>query len=146
SDDEHTDGIGAAEAIKLLEEYQDRPFFLAVGFYRPHVPFVAPKKYFDMYPLDSIELPERREGDLDDIPKMALHRYRNHHKMTDEQRRLAIQGYYASTTFMDAQLGKLLDALERLNLDKYTVIVFTSDHGYHLYEHTLWHKRSLFEE
>jgi uncharacterized sulfatase len=146
TDDEHTDAIGAVEAIKLMEEYKDKPFFLGVGFYRPHVPFVAPKKYFDMYPLDTIELPEEPADDRADIPKLALYQYKDHNKMTDLQRREAIQAYYAATTFMDAQLGKLLDAVDRLGLDKKTVIVFISDHGYHLYEHGLWHKRSLFEE
>ncbi|MEX0641546.1 MAG: sulfatase [Pirellulales bacterium] len=146
TDEEQTDGIGAAEAIKLLEEYKNEPFFLAVGFYRPHVPFVAPKKYFQMYPLDSIKLPAEPAGHRQGVPKLAFYQYRNHDKMTDRQRREAIQSYYATTTFMDAQLGKLLDAVDRLGLHENTVIVFTSDHGYHLYEHGLWHKRSLFEE
>jgi iduronate 2-sulfatase len=146
TDEEQTDAIGAAAAIKIMEEYQDKPFFLGVGFYRPHVPFVAPRKYFDMYPLDSIELPKEPADDRADVPKLALYQFKNHDKMTDLERRQAIQAYYAATTFMDAQLGKLLDALDRLRLDQKTVVVFLSDHGYHLFEHGLWHKRSLFEE
>jgi iduronate 2-sulfatase len=150
SDEQQTDGIGALEAIKLLKEFQHEPFFLAVGFYRPHTPFVAPKKYFDMYPLESIELPEQVENDHADIPKLATyesrHAYSGHDNLSDPQRRQAIQAYYAATTFMDAQLGKLLDAVDELGLADNTIILFTSDHGWHIYEHGLWHKRSLFEE
>lgn len=144
-DEEQTDGIAAAEAVKLLEAYQHTPFFLAVGFYRPHTPFVAPKKYFDMYPIEKIRLPAQPES-YENVPRLARHFYRGHNQLSNENRRDAIQAYYAATTFMDAQLGKVLDAVERLGLDRNTVIVFTSDHGYHLYEHGLWHKRSLFEE
>lgn len=144
-DAEQTDGIGAAEAIKLLEENKDRPFFLAVGFYRPHTPYVAPKKYFDLYPLDKIKLPP--PDDRKSAPRPA---YASSHPeqdaMSDAERREAIQAYFASTTFMDAQVGRVLDALDRLDLRDNTVVVFLSDHGYHLGEHGLWQKMSLFEE
>lgn len=144
TDDEQTDAIGARAAITLLEEKRDRPFFLAVGFYRPHTPYVAPKKYFDGYPLEKIALPSRsREGAPGPAFGSALPVQET---MTDAQRREAIQAYYASTTFMDAQVGKLLDALDRLKLAENTLVVFSSDHGYHLGERGLWQKQSLFEE
>ncbi len=144
ADEEQTDGIAATETIRLMEEYREQPFFLGVGFYRPHTPFVAPKKYFDLYPLDSIEalpFPEVRE------PAAAFVNAKPEQRtMTGRQRQEATQAYYASITFLDAQVGRVLDALERLGLADDTVVAFTSDHGYHLGEHGLWQKRSLFEE
>lgn len=145
-DAEQTDGIGAAEAIKLLEEKRDRPFFLAVGFYRPHTPYVAPKKYFDLYPKDSIRLPEVAAEERAKGPAPAYGSAQPvQDRMTDDQRRQAIQAYLASTSFMDAQVGRVLDALDRLKLADRTIVVFHSDHGYHLGEHGLWQKMSLFE-
>jgi uncharacterized sulfatase len=147
TDEEQTDGVGATEAIKLLEQNKGRPFFLAVGFYRPHTPYVAPKKYFEMYPLDKVPVakvaPDEREG----VPPLAYASAKKEQaKMDDKMRREAVQAYHAATTFMDAQLGRLLDALERLGLSDSTVVVFMSDHGYHLGEHGLWQKMSLFEQ
>ncbi len=148
-DEEHTDGLVASEAIQLLEDNQPsetgRPFFLAVGFYRPHTPFVAPKRYFDLYPLDAIEPVLERPDDRDDIPPAALADRPKQRDLTVEQRKEIIQAYYASISFMDAQVGRLIDALERLNLTESTVIVFVSDHGYHLGAHGLWQKSDLFE-
>lgn len=147
-DTEHTDGIGATEAIELLERFrrEQRPFFLAVGFYRPHTPYVAPKQYFDLYPTDRIELPALGADDRTRTPAPAYARARAvEDKATDIQKRLAIQAYHASTSFMDAQVGRVVEALDRLGLADNTVIVFTSDHGYHLADHGLWHKSSLFE-
>lgn len=145
SDKPQTDDIGATEAIKLLEAHKDKPFFLAVGFYRPHTPYVAPKKYFDLYPLNSIPLPAQPKS-LDGIPPLALTLKKEQNEMTDDQRRQAIQAYHASTTFMDAQVGRVLDALDRLGLRERTIVVFHSDHGYHLGERGMWQKQSLFEE
>src|SRR5688572_15173283 len=141
-------GIAAAEAVRLLERFKrnNEAFFLAVGFYRPHTPYVAPKRYFDMYPRDRIALPTLSDADRARAPEAA---YRSalaeQDAMTDDQRRDAIQAYWASTTFMDAQVGHVLDALDRLGLANNTVVVFTSDHGYHLGDHGLWQKMSLFE-
>ncbi len=145
ADEEQTDGIGAAEAIKLLEENKDKPFFLAVGFYRPHTPYVAPHKYFEMYPRDKLAIVTTPAGDRDDIPPPALTTTRR--DMDERLQREATQAYFASITFMDAQLGKLLGALDRLKLADNTIVVFHSDHGYHIGEHgMLWQKQSLFEE
>lgn len=148
-DEEHTDGIGAREAVRLLERFKDRgeTFFLAVGFYRPHTPYVAPKTYFDRYPRNEIKLPALSDADRSRTPTAAYASARkDQERMTDDQRREAIQAYRASTTFMDAQVGHVLDALERLKLADTTIVVFTSDHGYHLMEHGLWQKMSLFEQ
>jgi arylsulfatase A-like enzyme len=148
-DEEQTDGVAATEAIRLLERFKKRGerFFLAVGFYRPHTPYVAPKKYFKHYPLDKIRPGALAGGEKERTPELAYGSARPEQaKMTDEQRREAVQAYYASVTFMDAQVGRVLGALERLGLDKNTVVVFTSDHGYHLGEHGLWQKMSLFDQ
>ena len=146
TDEEQTDGIGAAAAVKLLEEHKDGPFFLAVGFYRPHTPYVAPHKYFGMYPPESMQLAPVQPN-RDELPPAALMSAKPEQaKLNDRLRREVLQAYYASTTFMDAQVGKLLDAVERLELTDNTVIVMTSDHGYHLGEHGLWQKQSIFEE
>ncbi|HJZ58521.1 MAG TPA: sulfatase [Gemmataceae bacterium] len=145
-DAEQTDGKIATEVVKLLEANKDRPFFLACGFFRPHTPYVAPKKYFAMYPPDSLKLPEVPANHREGLPAPAFGSAKpEQDKMTDAQRRQALQAYYASVSFMDAQLGQLLDALDRLKLADRTIIVFTSDHGYHLGEHGLWQKMSLFE-
>lgn len=145
-DHEQTDGIGALETVKLLEANKDRPFFIACGFYRPHTPYVAPKKWFDLYPTDTLKLPFVPQGHWDQHPKMAFGSYKKEQdQLTDDLRRVVLQAYHASTSFMDAQVGVVLNALERLNLKDRTIVVFTSDHGYHLGEHGLWQKMSLFE-
>jgi uncharacterized sulfatase len=148
-DDEQTDGRGAAAAVQLIEEYakDPNPFYLAVGFYRPHTPFIAPKSYFGLYPRDQIVLPTIPPNLNDIFPAPALSRRKPAEiAMDDDLLRQAIQAYYASTSFMDAQVGHLLDALDRLNLADKTIVVFHSDHGYHLGEKNLWQKMSIFEE
>lgn len=146
TDEEQTDGIGAAAAIKLLEEHRDEPFFLAVGFYRPHTPYVAPRSYFSKYPLDEVGLPTVSADVDEQYPAAAMTTKPEQTAMTDPQRREARQAYFASVTFMDAQLGLVLDALERLELADRTIVVFLSDHGYHLGEKGMWQKQSLFEQ
>lgn len=146
TDEEQTDGKVATETIRLLEANRDKPFFIATGFYRPHCPFVAPKKYFDLYPLEKIVLPKESADHLKNIPEAAFWTKPPNWDLSEGDRRLAIQAYYASITFMDAQLGRILDALDRLNLSDSTIIVFWSDHGYLLSEHGQWMKQSLFEQ
>ena len=143
ADPTHTDGLIAAETVKLLEANKDRPFFLACGFFRPHTPYVAPKGYFDRFPAEKFSLPERSEPRQPPAAYGSAHK--NQDEMTDAQRRQALQAYHASTSFMDAQVGVVLDALDRLKLSDNTIVVFLSDHGYHLGEHGLWQKMSLFE-
>ncbi|MCX7886832.1 MAG: sulfatase [Verrucomicrobiae bacterium] len=146
TDAEQTDGKGAAAAIRLLEENRDKPFFLAVGFYRPHTPFVAPKPYFELYPREKIRLPHVPANVRELFPAAALPFRKEEEAMSDDLRRQAIQAYFAATTFMDAQLGLVLDALDRLKLTEKTIVVFLSDHGYHLGEKGLWQKMALFEQ
>jgi len=150
SDRYHTDGMLAADAEWVLERCarrKDRPFVLAVGFYRPHTPYVAPKPYFDRYPEGKMPVVRGVAEDQADLPRAALFSYkREQDVLTDDLRRQCVQAYYASTTFMDAQVGRVLDALQRLELAENTIVVFTSDHGYHLGEHGLWQKMSLFEQ
>jgi len=149
-DEKHTDGMLASDAEWVLERCardKDRPFFLAVGFYRPHTPYVAPDTYFEGYPEARMPVVQGVEEDVKDLPPMALGSHKKEHDLlNDDLRRKAVQAYFASITFMDAQVGKVLDALERLGLAENTLVVFTSDHGYHLGEHGLWQKMSLFEQ
>ena len=145
-DAEQTDAIGAAATVKMIEEHKDEPFFLACGFYRPHTPFVATRKYFEMYPTSGIPLPDVASDHWDSAPKLAFASYKKEQdKLTDPLRKECIQAYYASTTFMDAQLGVVVDALKKNGLAENTIVVFFSDHGYHLGDHGLWQKQSLFE-
>lgn len=150
TDVEQTDGIAAEEAIKLLKQYgaNKKRFFLAVGLYRPHTPYVAPKKYFDLYPADQINVPTVPEGYFDTIPKPArqsVQRKREQIDLKPELAREAIRAYYASITFADAQIGRILDALDQNQLTSNTIVVFTSDHGYHMGEHGHFQKTTLFE-
>ena len=148
-DEEQTDGMIATEAIKLMEEKKGEPFFVAAGFFRPHTPFVAPKKYFDMYPLETLRLPYAPKDDREDVPTAAFaHNCPIPHYGLDEVTCLkAMQAYYACVSFIDAQVGRILDALDRLKLTDNTIVVFWSDHGYHLGEHNgIWQKRTLFEQ
>ncbi|CAN5757075.1 sulfatase [soil metagenome] len=146
----HTDGLMAIDAEWVLErcaKQPDRPFFLAVGFFRPHTPYVAPESYFRLYPEGEMPLLRDLEEDQTDLPAAALASYKKEQdQLNDDLRRQCLQAYLASISFMDAQVGRVVDALDRLGLAENTIIVFTSDHGYHMGEHGLWQKMSLFEE
>lgn len=145
-DEQMTDGLIAAETVKLIEANKGKPFFLACGFFRPHTPYVAPKGYFADYPTDKIALPKVPDGHVKAGPAPAFGSAKKEQEnLTDDLRKQAIQAYLASTAHMDAQVGKLLEALETLKLTQTTIVVFISDHGYHLGEHGLWQKMSLFE-
>ncbi len=153
-DEEHTDGMVASDVIAQIDKHADsgQPFFLAAGFFNPHCPYVAPKRYFDMYPLNQITMQDldSAKADLADVPPMAIQRDTKNwpyyfSDITEEEARRCKQAYYACNTFVDAQVGRLLDALERRKLLDKTVIVFWSDHGYFLGEKGLWYKRKAFE-
>ena len=149
-DEAQTDGIAADLASDLLDRYGrlDQPFFLAVGLYRPHTPYVAPQKYFDLYPTDSITIPKVPRGYLKTIPKPAAATLTQKKVQVDlepELARQAIQGYRASITFADAQLGKILAALDAAGLSDNTIVAFTSDHGYHMGEHGYYQKQTLYQ-
>jgi uncharacterized sulfatase len=148
-DGEQTDGMVATEAIKMMKEKKDEPFFIAAGFFRPHSPFIAPKKYFDAYPLEAIQLPYAPPGDRGDIPTAAF-AHNNpipNYNISELNCRKALQAYYACVSFIDAQVGRMLDELDRLKLTDNTIVVFWSDHGYHLGEHNgIWQKRTMFEQ
>ncbi|NLZ19748.1 MAG: sulfatase [Bacteroidales bacterium] len=163
NDNEMTDGISANVAVSLLRSrYSNvgsayggparkdapvrraaQPFFMAVGFYRPHIPYIAPQKYFDLYP--EVTIPENFEQEWLTKPDLARNNTSWNGGVSEEDCLNAVRAYYASITFIDAQIGKMLDALEELDLMDKTIIVFWSDHGYMLGDHGMWQKQNLFE-
>lgn len=147
TDEEQTDGLVATAAISLMERHKDEPFFVAAGFYRPHTPYIAPKKYFDLYPLEKITVPSVSRSDVANVPPPALESTKPWpwFGATEDEAQKSKQAYYAAISFVDAQVGRLLDAVDRLGLAEKTVIVFWSDHGYFLGEKGLWMKQSNFE-
>lgn len=149
-DEAYFDGRVAAEAVRVMREVREQPFFLAVGFWKPHAPFNAPKKYWDLY--DRAKLPPLNPARPTGAPDVAIHDGRelrgappNQVTFTPEQVAEIRHGYFANISYLDAQFGKVLDELDRLKLTDRTVIVFAGDHGYHLGEHTQWAKTSNFE-
>lgn len=147
------DGMTADKAIQVLREIKDKPFFLAVGFLKPHLPFVAPKKYYDRYPLDKLTLADNPFPPKD-CPQYALagwgelRGYKGMPKkgpMPDKDALDLIRGYYAATSYTDAQIGRIIDELKRLDLIRSTVIVLWGDHGWQLGEHGEWCKHTNFE-
>lgn len=141
----------ATKSIELLRKFkkENKPFYLAAGFVRPHYPMVAPAPLFNNYPWEKIPLPEVPKDDWDDIPKGGINGSNSVDnpigKYPDNQKRMWA-GYYASVEFMDLQVGRIVEELEKLGLRDSTAIVFTSDHGYHLGEHHFWQKGNLHEE
>lgn len=140
-----TDSIGADEVIRLLKENKDKPFFIAYGLYRPHVPWIVPKPYYDKYPLDSIHAEPFDPAEMRQAPAAAYNSHIPNLGMTDELCRQSKRGYYASTTFIDVQIGRVLAALKNLGLEENTVVVFWADHGWQLGQHGQWEKQTLFE-
>ncbi|MEM7477540.1 MAG: sulfatase, partial [Planctomycetota bacterium] len=154
-DEAYFDGRIAKKAIDGLSELakKDQPFFLAVGFWKPHAPFNAPKKYWDLYERSGLE-PPANSFPPKDVPPIAMHdsreilrgfRDRPMSKPTADEVITLRHGYYAATSFVDAQIGKVIDHLDALKLADNTIIVLWSDHGFHLGEHALWAKTSNFE-
>ncbi|MGM0488526.1 MAG: sulfatase-like hydrolase/transferase [Planctomycetota bacterium] len=145
-DDAYLDGRVAAEAVKALRRVKDRPFFLAVGFWKPHLPFNAPKKYWDLYERANVKLPPNPDPPVG-VPSIALQNYRIDSKenLTDDDVRELRHGHHAAISYLDAQVGKVLNELDRLELRDETIIVLWSDHGLHLGEHGLWSKTTCFE-
>jgi iduronate 2-sulfatase len=156
-DNRYGDGMIADEAIKRLEaakQKPDEPFFLAVGFLKPHLPFVAPKKYWDLHDPATLPKPTSHQAP-EGAPEFApsswgeLRQYKDMPDtgpVTQEQQRHLIHGYYAATSYMDAQLGKLLDALDATGFTSNTIIVFWGDHGWHLGDHGMWCKHTNYEQ
>ena len=144
----HSDGKTAAKAVELIKQHKDKPFFLGVGFVRPHVPFVAPRKdYTDFLPYAKMQLPPKLKEDWADIPKAGInYKTSKNMKMDVRRQKKAVGGYYASVAFMDRMVGQVLDGLKEAGLDDNTIVIFTSDHGYHLGEHDFWAKVSLHDE
>ena len=145
-DEDQPDGQIAVEAIRLLEQHHGAPFFLAVGFHKPHDPFVAPKRYFDLYRLEQMQLirdpadrsPEHPQSIGSDWKK-------DFDRFTDRERREFMRAYYAGISFIDTQVGKLMAAMDRLKLWRNTTVVFFGDHGYQLGDHGWWNKNTLYE-
>lgn len=142
---------GADMAIATLRQKHEKPFFLAYGLFNAHMPWYVPKKYFDRYPLDEIVLPELIEGDLDDIPPLGQEVSNGVGSFADKviaagKHKEAVQAYLATTTYVDAQVGRVLDALDTSSYRENTIVVFFTDHGFHLGEKNHWQKTTLWEE
>lgn len=149
-DDEMQDSEVAAYGISQLSRKHDRPFFLCIGFHKPHLPWNVPRKYYDLHPLETIQLPPTLEGDLGDIPKAGVamaHQAGDHEKILKAGMwKEAVRGYLASISFVDAMLGRLLDAFERSEFRDNTLVILWSDHGWNLGEKEHWRKFALWED
>jgi arylsulfatase A-like enzyme len=136
--------------IEQLGRPQEQPFFLACGMFRPHLPWYVPQEYFDRFPLEQIKLPKTIEHDLDDIPSAGIQMAKpqgDHAKvLAHKQWHRAVQGYLASISFADAQIGRVIDALDQSELLDNTIVVLWTDHGWHLGEKQHWRKFALWEE
>jgi iduronate 2-sulfatase len=147
---EQADERAAAAAEEMIDRNRSNPWFMGLGFLRPHVPLVAPARFFDLYPLDRIEPVRNPANDRDDIPRASeaviLDRANDMGMTTDAEKREALRGYYAAVSYLDSLVGRVVARLEKSGQLERTVIVFWSDHGWHLGEHFRWQKRSLFEE
>jgi arylsulfatase A-like enzyme len=137
-------------ALKQLNRSHDKPLFVACGLHKPHMPWDVPKKYYDMYPLDKIELPKVLPTDLDDIPRAGVNMAKpqgDHADILASGRwKEAVQGYLAAITFCDAMIGRLLDGFDKSPMKDNTIVMLWSDHGWHLGEKQHWRKFALWEE
>jgi len=145
-DEDQPDGQIARKAVEFISAKKEKPFFLAVGFHKPHDPFFAPKKYFDMYPLEVCNPPVLPEGWQPPYKHTLPNETAVFNRFTDQDKREFLRSYYACCSFLDAQVGKLLKALEETNQLENTLIILFGDHGYHLGEHNWWNKVTIFEK
>jgi uncharacterized sulfatase len=146
-DDDQPDGQIARAVIEKIEGLGQQPWMIGAGFMKPHDPFLAPKQYFDLYPEDALTLP-RDPPDTTPAPPLAVgfgDFGAAFARFTDQDRREFLRAYYAGVSFMDAQVGRVLEALDRLKLWERTIVIFVGDHGYHLGERNWWNKNTLFE-
>ena len=147
-EDDQPDARTATAAIRAIDELSaaEKPWMVAAGFHRPHDPFHAPRKYFDLYPKDALRL-YRDPADQSKPPALALTGawVEDFAKFTDDDRLDFLRAYLAGMSFMDAQVGRLLDTLDRLKLWDNTLVIFLGDHGYHLGERGWWNKNTLFD-
>lgn len=157
SDEELGDNVTIQRGIKFLQQEHEKPFFLALGLIKPHLPWYVPQKYFDLYPLSSVKRPIVISNDLDDVPEIGKEMAANHigtnaqrsdHEfiLKNNQWEKAIQGYLACISYADAEIGRLLDALEKSRYGKQTIIIFFGDHGWNLGQKEHWRKFALWEE
>jgi uncharacterized sulfatase len=146
TDEDQPDGQNAKKAVEFIKTKREQPFFLAVGFHKPHDPFIAPKKYFDMYPLEVCNPAFVPEGWKPPYEHTLPSETKTFDKFTDKERREFLRSYYACTSFMDAQVGKVISALEETGQLENTLIILFGDHGYHLGEHNWWNKVTIFEK
>lgn len=140
----------ADRTIAQLQREHEKPFFIACGLFHPHMPWYVPQKYFDLFPLDEVVLPELKDGDLDDLPPLAT-RVLTKQRTVDRtiktgEHAKAVQGYLATTAYADAQIGRVLDALDNSAYRDNTIVILISDHGFHLGEKNHWQKATLWEE
>jgi len=145
-DEQTPDGIvahAAAEQIRTAVAKQ-KPFFVAVGFRRPHSPYAVPKKYFDLYDPAKLKLPD--PGNRKSFPPVAQYELENQVRLSDKEQREYMAAYYACNSYVDAQAGVVFRALDEMKLRDNTIVVFFGDHGYHTGQHGMWHKMTLFEE
>ncbi len=150
-EEEMNDTTYADAAIKQLEKKHDKPFFVACGLFHPHMPWYVPEKYFDMFPLDEVTTPELLENDLDDVPPLGREVTAQKSKFVKQVlehgvHKQGVQAYLATTAYADAQMGRVLDALDRSPYRDNTLVIFMSDHGFHLAEKDHWQKATLWEE
>lgn len=146
-DDDQPDGQTAAATVAMIERLGDQPWFIGCGFMKPHDPFIAPKKYFDLYPPESLQ-PWHDPADITKAPAQAVgfgSYGEAFDKFTDREWRELLRAYCAATSFMDAQLGRVLNALDQLKLWDRTLVIFVGDNGYHTGERNWWNKNTLFE-
>jgi len=151
AEEEMNDTLMLNYAVKQLQKKHDRPFFIACGTFNPHMPWYVPKKYFDMFPMDEVTTPELKEDDLDDVPVLGRLLTAGKSKFVDAVlehglHKQGVQAYLATTAYADAQMGRVLDALDRSPYKDNTIVVFLTDHGFHLAEKHHWQKATLWEE